>query len=131
MKKLLIEVHRGIMDNTAYVYDGDGNKIIYAHGSDNYEAIRNLCLKLADEIIDIKTNKKQIEFFETVNKGAKVKYQHMNDYGYGYYAGIDKERGLVIVSKIPKDDEFTGLRMTGYGIYEKIDAKLVKLYEEE
>lgn len=131
MKKLLIEVVSGVMDNTAYVYDGDGNKIVYAHGSDNYEAIRNVCLKLTDEIIDIKTNKKKIEFFKNVSIGTKLKYKLYGHYKYGYYAGVIEDEGLVIVSRIPKDDEFTGLKITSYEICEKIDAKLVKLYEEE
>lgn len=55
------------------------------------------------------------------------KYGHMNN--FGYYTGVIEDKGLVIVSKIPQNDEFTGLRMTGYGMYEKIDAKLVELYE--
>lgn len=133
MKNLLIEVLTGgIIDDSAYVYDSDGNKICEASGSDKYEAIRNVCLKLADEIINMKTNKKQIDLFKNIDIGAKVRYEkygHMNN--FGYYAGVDEGKGLIIVSKIPQNDDFTGLRMTGFGMYQDIDAKLVELYEEE
>lgn len=128
MKKLLIEVENGIMDNTAYVYDSDGNKICEGSGGDNYKAIQNVCLKLADEIIDIKNNKKQIEYFKTVDKGTKVKYKYMNDYKYGYFVKVsNSDKGMVVISKLPKDDEFTGVRMTSYGMYEKVDAKFVEV----
>lgn len=128
MKKLLIEVVNGIMDDTAYVYDIDGTKICEASGSDNYKAIQNVCLKLADEIIDIKNNKKQIEFFKTVDKGTKVKYKYMNDYKYGYFVKVsNSDKEMVVISKLPKDDGFTGITMTSYGMYENVDTKLVEV----
>lgn len=130
MKKLLIEVVSGVIDDTACVYDVKGNKICEANGYDSYEAIRKVILKLSEEIINIKINKEQIDFFKKIDIGTKVRYEkYGNMNNFGYYAGIVEEKGLVIVSKIPKNDEFTGLRMTSYGMYEKIDAKLVELYE--
>ena len=130
MKKLLIEVVSGIIDDTAYIYDSKGNKICEATGYDSFEAIKKVSLKLSEVIINIKNNKEQIDLFKNVVVGTKVRYKkygHMNN--FGYYAGVVEGKGLVIVSKIPKNDEFTGLRMTGYGMYEKVDAKLVELYE--
>lgn len=131
MKKLSIEVFSGVINDTACVYDGDGKLICKADGYDSFEAIRKVSLKLSEEIINIKNNKEQIDFFKNIDIGAKVRYKK---YGYinnfGYYAGVDEEKGLIIVSKIPQNDDFTGLRMTGYGMYEKINAKLVELYEE-
>ena len=129
MKKLLIEVVSGVIDDTACVYDVDGKLICKADGYDSFEAIKKVSLKLSEEIINIKNNKEQIDLFKTIKIGTKVKYKAYNDYKYGYFAGVNEDKGLVIVSKIPKNDEFTGLRMTGYGMYEKIDAKLVELYE--
>lgn len=131
MKKLLIEVLSGIIDDSAYVYDYDGNAICKASGSDEYEAIRNVCLKLADEIIDIKTNKKQIDFFKTVNIGTKVKYTYYNQTILGYFAGIIEDKGKVRISKIKEDDKFSGLKMNTCGMYQDIDAKVVSLYEED
>lgn len=130
MKKLLIEVLTGgIIDDSAYVYDSDGNKICEASGSDKYEAIRNVCLKLADEIIDIKTNKKQINFFKTVKIGAKVGYTHYNQTNFGYFAGVIEDKGKIRISKIKEDDKFSGLKMDSYGMYQDVDAKAVRLYK--
>lgn len=131
MKKLSIEVCNGIMCDIACIYDDSGNKICEASGYDSFDAIRKVGIKLSEEIINIKKNKKQIDFFKNVAIGTKVKYKLYSYDGYGYYAGVIEDKGLVIVSKIPQNDEFTGLRMTGYGMYEKIDAKLVELYNEE
>ena len=131
MKKLLIEVVSGIIDYTAYIYDSKGNKICEASGYDSFEAIKKVSLKLSKEIINIK-NKEQIDFFKNIDIGTKVRYKKYGDMNkFGYYAGLDEEKGLVTVSKIPKNDEFTGLRMTDYGMYEEFDAKLVELYGEE
>lgn len=132
MKKLLIEVlSGGIIDDSAYVYDTEGNAICEASGLDEYEAIRNVCLKLADEIIDMKTNKKQIDFFKTVNIGTKVKYTYYNKTILGYFAGIIEDKGKVRISKIKEDDKFSGLKMNTCGMYQDIDAKVVSLYEED
>lgn len=131
MKKLLIEVVSGIINDTACVYDGDGKLICKADGYDSYDAIRKAVLNLYEEITNIKINKEQIDLFKNIDIGAKVRYEkygHMNN--FGYYAGVDEGKGLIIVSKIPQNDDFTGLRMTGCGMYEKINAKLVELYEE-
>lgn len=132
MKKLSIEVFSGVINDTACVYDGDGKLICKADGYDSYDAIRKAALNLYEEITNIKINKEQIDLFKNIDIGAKVRYEkygHMNN--FGYYAGVDEGKGLIIVSKIPQNDEFTGLRMTGCGMYEKINAKLVELYEEE
>lgn len=131
MEKLLIEVVSGVMYDTAYVYDVNGDKICEASGYDSFEAIKKVSLKLSEEIINIKNNKKQIDFFKNVAIGTKVKYKVYNEYRYGYFAEVDEDRGLVIVSYIPYDDNFTGVKMTGYGMCEKINAKLVELYEGE
>lgn len=132
MKKLLIEVLTGgIIDDSAYVYDSDGNKICEASGSDKYEAIRNVCLKLADEIINIKTNKDKIAFFKAVKIGTKVKYKYLNKDCFGYFAGVVEKEGKIKVSRIKEDDEFSGLKMNSYGMYEEIDAKAVSLYKED
>lgn len=128
--KLLIEVSSGVMDNAAYVYDKDGNKVCEAIGLDKYEAIRNVCLKLADEIIDMKTNKKQINFFKTVKIGAKVGYKHYNQTNFGYFLGVIEDKGMIRISKIKEDDNFTGLKMSSFGMYQDIDAKLVELYDD-
>ena len=130
MKNLLIEVLTGgIIDDSAYVYDSDGNKICEASGSDKYEAIRNVCLKLADEIIDMKTNKKQIDFFKNIEIGTKVKYTHYNRTNFGYFADIIEDKGKIRISKIKEDDKFSGLKMDSYGMYQDLDAKAVRLYK--
>ena len=131
MKKLLIEVLTGgITDDWAYVYDSDGHTICKANGSDEYEAIRNVCLKLADEIIDIKNNKNKIDFFKSVKIGTKVKYKYLSKDCFGYFAGVIEKDGKIKISKIKEDDEFSGLKMNSYGMYKEIDAKAVSLYKE-
>lgn len=132
MKKLSIEVISGIIDYTAYVFDENGNKLCAANGYDSYKAIENVSLKLSSEINDIKNNKDQIDFFKTIEKGTKVRYKaYGNMNNFGYYAGVVEDKGLITVSKIPHDDEFSGLRMTDFGMYKDVDAKLVELYEED
>ena len=128
--KLLIEVSSGVIDDSAYVYDSDGNKICEASGSDKYEAIRNVCLKLADEIIDIKNNKNKIDFFKNIEIGTKVKYTHYNQTNFGYFLGVIEDKGMIRISKIKEDDNFTGLKMSSFGMYQDIDAKLVELYDD-
>lgn len=130
MEKLLIEVVNGIIDDTAYVYDSEGNEICVASGYDSFEAIRKVSLKLSDEIVKIKNNNKQIDFFRNIEIGTKVKYKDHNDWKYGYFAGVLEDRGLIMVSRLSKNDKFSGLKMIGCGMYEKVDAKIVELYEE-
>lgn len=131
MKKLLIEVVNGIIEDTAYVYDSEDNEICVASGFDSFEAIRKVSLKLSEEIIKIKNNKEQqIDLFKNIEIGTKVKYKDCNDWKYGYFAGVLEDRGLIMVSRLSKNDKFSGLKMIGYGMYEKIDAKIVELYEE-
>ncbi|WP_297994118.1 hypothetical protein [uncultured Clostridium sp.] len=87
-------------------------------------------MKLADDIIDMKTNKKQIDFFKNIGIGTKIKYTHYNQINFGYFAGIIEDKGKIRISKIKEDDEFSGLKMNSYAIYQDIDAKAVSLYEE-
>lgn len=131
INKLLIEVSNGIVDTMAYVYDLDGNKICEATGSDEYEAVKELSFVLAEEIINIKTNKKQINIFKKLERGTKLKYKQYNSYSYGYYVGVNEEEGTVRITSLKKNDDFSGLKMSSHGMYRDIDAKLVEIYKED
>lgn len=80
MKKLLIEVVSGIINDTACVYDGDGKLICKADGYDSYDAIRKAVLNLYEEITNIKINKEQIDLFKNIDIGAKVRYEKIWSY---------------------------------------------------
>ncbi len=59
-----------------------------------------------------------------ISIGTKVKYKDFfNETRYGYFVGIFYPTRCIQVSKIKHDDEFTGLKMTDYGVchIEKID----------
>lgn len=123
MEKLSIEVSNGIIDTTAYVYDSDRNKICEATGSNEYEAIEKVALKLSKEIINIKANKKRIDELKKLEAGTKLKYRCYDGYRYGYYVRVNKKNGTVMVSKLKEDDKFSGLSSSDSRICRKLDPK--------
>lgn len=129
--KITIETSSGILEAEATAYDSDDIKICSVTAGDKYEAMSKLFKILEVEIINIKNNKRKIDFFKTVKRGTKVKYETGNRVTftkYGYFVKTLEEKGQILVSRIKEDDPFSGITMLNEAVH--VDAKLVELVEE-
>lgn len=72
-----------------------------------------------------------LENWEKVKIGTRVKFKDklFDNTHNGYFAGIFYPTGCLEISRISHNDEFSGIKMTDYGVCSTAKIENVELYE--